>query len=172
MNANMGFKIEASNPKNNAIIDNDDTKLSEAIYTLFPLEAEDAMLSWGDVRIPLSYRYDISTMVDDLIQMIFVLKSKDDGEWFVDWSSNTFAVNWTLKWSEDDLEILAQWRDEFHAGDYLKENNVLNIEKKKFFLEWKKIIDVLLSNLIECGYNCDNLIDMGNLVEVSKMLKN
>ncbi len=169
MEIKLDFKIEACNPKNNSDFDNEDTKLSEAIYTIFPLETENAILSWGAENILLSYRYDISTIIDDIIQMIFTLQNNHTGKWFVNWSSNTFAVNWDFKWFEDSLEIEAQWREEFNASDYLKSHNILKIKKGEFIQEWKKIIDVLLVNLIECGYTCDNLTDMGLLIEANSI---
>jgi len=49
------FKIEPGNPKNTAVFDKEDTRLVEAIYTIFPLEAEDAVLFWKSEKIPLSY---------------------------------------------------------------------------------------------------------------------
>lgn len=168
----LDFKVEASNPRNNSIFDNEDTKLSEAIYTIFPLETEDAILSWGEASIPLSYRYDISTIIDDVIQMVFTLQNNSDGQWFVDWPSNTFATNWALEWSGDNLRIMAAWRKEFQAENYLKEHSVLNLKKRLFLGEWKKIIDVLLENLKNCGYTGESLIDMAGLIEASKIVKN
>lgn len=169
MDKNLNFKIETGNPRNNSIFDNEDSKLSEAIYTIFPLETEDAVLYWGDEKILLSYRYDISTIIDDIIQMIFTLMSNGSGRAFIDWSSNTFAVNWKIEWDEELLEIEAQWREEFNATNYLKNNNVLKIEKQQFLKEWRKIIEILLVNLIECGYTCENLTDMKLLVEVNSI---
>ena len=164
----LDFKIEAGNPKNNSDFDKGDTKLSEAVYTIFPMETEDAVLSWGEANIPLSYRYDISTIIDDIIQMVFILRNNESGKWSVDWSSDTFAANWEFEWSEESLEIVAQWREEFNASDYLKEHNALRTEKERFLYEWGKITDMLLRNLTECGYNSDNLVDMGMLIEANR----
>lgn len=167
----LDFKIEVNNPKNNSVFDSEDTILSEAIYTIFPLETEDAILSWGDENIALSYRYDISTIIDDIIQMVFTLQHNSDGKWFVAWSSNTFAANWNFKWFENSLEIEAQWREEFNATNYLKSHNVLKIEKEKFLSEWAKITNVVFVNLLQCGYTRENLTDMGFLIEANSILK-
>ncbi len=163
------FKIEPGNPKNTAVFDKEDTGLAEAIYTIFPPEAEDAVLFWGSEKIPLSYRYDISEMADDMIEMIHVLQ-RNSGEWSVDWPSNTFAANWVLKWSEDSVKIEAQWREEFSAAEYLRCNKVLEVGKKNFLEEWEKVINVLSANLTACGYSPENLSDMDLLIQAKDIL--
>jgi len=169
METNFDFKINACSPKNNSVFDSEDTKLSEAIYTIFPLETEDAVMSWGDENISLSYRYDISTMIDDIIQMLFALHNSNVGKWSVDWPSNTFASNWDFNWFENSLEIKAEWREEFNASDYLSSHNLLKLKREAFLNEWKKIIDILLVNLEECGYTCENITDMEMLIDASKL---
>ena len=170
MNTKMDFYIELGKPENNLSSDNEDSKLSEAIYTIFPLDAEDAVLHWGDETILLSYRYDIATIIDDIIQMIFTLKNNTAGKWHVDWPSNTFAGAWDFSWSGMFLEIKTKWREEFGASDYLTKNNVIKIEKDKFLDEWKKIINIVLINLSECGYSDKNLTDMGILIKLKRIL--
>ena len=167
----LNFKINTCIPKNNLAFDNEDIKVSEAIYTIFPLETEDAVLFWGKEQILLSYRYDISTMIDDIIQMIFNLKNQNVREWSVDWPSNTFACNWKIKWINDSLEIVSNWREEFNATEYLRKNNVIKIGKTEFLNEWKNIIDILIHHLTECGYNNQNLLDMGLLLKSYSLLK-
>jgi hypothetical protein len=165
------FIIDARNPINNSVFDAEDTKLSEAIYTIFPMEADDIRLFWGDACIPLSYRYDISTIIDDLIEMVQSIHEQIDGKWSVDWSSNTFATNWTFKWSGDYLEIQAIWRDEFQADQYLKEHSLLCLDKTIYLREWNKIIDVLLKNLEICGYTMHHILGLNKLISVNEMVK-
>ena len=164
----FSFKIDAGNPRNSSAYDATDATLSEAIYTIFPMDTEDAMLFWGDEGIPLSYRYDISTMIDDILEMLSALQSNDTGTWSVAWSSNTFAGTWDFKWFENSLDIKAYWREEFEASEYLKTHTALKVERTQFINEWKKITRVLLLNLEKCGCTRDNLIDMWLLLEASK----
>ena len=163
----LDFKINACNPKHNSVFDKEDRRLSEAIYTIFPMDTEDAIVSWGDEDISLSYRYDIGTMIDDILEMLSAVQSNDTGTWSVAWPSNTFAGNWDFTWFENSLEIKAEWREEFEASDYLKRHDVLKIKKDKFLDEWRKITTTLLLNLKECGYTCDNLTDMQLLIEAN-----
>jgi hypothetical protein len=164
MAKNICFKIQPSNPQNNSTFDKEDGKLSEAIYTIFPLETEDAVLSWGEADISLSYRYDIATMIDDLIEMLFTLHDQKAGEWRVAWPSNSFAATWTFEWSGDDLKIKATWREEFQADDYLKAHDTITVGKSFFLEEWRAVIVVLIDNLTECGYSINNLSDMDRLI--------
>ena len=100
----------------------------------------------GDEKILLSYRYDISEMIDDIMQLFFALQKSDSGEWFVDWTPNTFASNWKFKWLKNCLEIEVNWREEFNATNYLKKNNVLKIDKDIFLNGWRKITKVIQVN--------------------------
>ena len=165
----MNFEIQTCNPQNKACYNND-TKISEAIYTIFPLETEDAILFWGDTDISLSYRYDISIMIDDIIPMMFALQSEYNGKWFVCWPSDTFAADWIFEWHGDALIITTSWYGELTVESYLNGHNVLHIDKQKFLGEWKKIIDILIKNLLECGYSADNLVDMNDLIKASKII--
>jgi len=165
------FKIDAGNPANCSGYDSEDTILSEAIYTVFPLFTEDALLHWGDERIKLSYRYDISTIIDDMLLMVFNLYKYRYGEWAVDWQSNTFAATWRFKWDEEKMEVEAAWREEFQASEYLLTHPKLITERDLFLIEWEKITNMLLINLASCGYNRENLTDLGLLIEADAILK-
>jgi len=170
-NRETNFQIQPKHPKNNGVYDKEDAKLSEAIYTIFPMETKDAVLIWKDIEIPLSYRYDISIVIDELIQMIFVLQNEGYGEWTVTWSSNTFASDWLLKWNGNDLTLEANWREEMGENQkQLNQCNVIEVNRNSFLNEWKKIIKILIKNLEECGYNCDNLIDMKGLIEAKRII--
>lgn len=69
----MNFYILAGNPRVQSIENSDDKSLSEAIETVFPLNTEYAILSWNYISIPLSYKYDISYMIDDIPNFIMCL---------------------------------------------------------------------------------------------------
>ena len=62
----MNFCIQASNPRVQHKIDYEDSSLSDIIETIYPLYTEHAILTWNYISIPLSYKYDISYMIDDL----------------------------------------------------------------------------------------------------------
>ena len=164
------FRINARHPQNNGMHDSKDTKISEAIYTIFPMENKDVIMSWGDEDIRLSYRYDIATIIDEIIEMVFTIQNKSADKWKVVWASNTFAGEWCFKRLGDSLEIDAKWREEFVASDYLKSHNIFKVNKNKFLRQWKFIIDILIDNLKECGYSCDNLIDMSDLIKASRII--
>jgi hypothetical protein len=159
------FIIDASDPRSSGDYDSTDTTLPEAIYTVFPLEAADAVLHWGSEGIPLSYRYDVATMIDDVIGMAFTLHESEAGEWSVEWPSNTFSGEWSIKWSGDDLSVEARWREEFEASGYLESHPVLKTTKASFLSEWGKLTGKVLAGLAECGYGRKELPDMTLLIK-------
>lgn len=73
------FYIQACNPINNRTVDENDSKLMEAIETIFPMRTEAAIMVWNYVSIPLSYKYDISYMINDIIIVIQELVMKQEG---------------------------------------------------------------------------------------------
>ena len=53
----MIFSVQASNPKYwKNVLDEEDSSLSDAIETIFPLNTEYAFLEWNHIFIPLSYK--------------------------------------------------------------------------------------------------------------------
>ena len=73
----MPFVIQASSPRWTGAHDPEDSTLSEAVQVVFPMEAEAAVLEWNHVPGLLSYRYDISICLDDVIDMLTTLMSCD-----------------------------------------------------------------------------------------------
>ena len=170
MKAITDFKINTNNPRTNSVYDSNDSKLSEAIYTTYPMDTEDATLYWENEEISLSYRYDISIIIDELVNMMLVLCLNDSGQLCVVWSSDTFFGEWELTWSGQSLEICANWFEWFHASEYLTKHNRLEIDKIEYLIEWQHITDKLLQELAACGYNYDNLDDWQLLFEANAMV--
>lgn len=169
----MNFRVQSSVPKNTKIYCNDDEKLSEAIETIFPMMTEEAFLVWNTIYIPLNYKYDVSYMIEDILNILKYLRKETKGEMKIDWASNTFACEWFLTWDEKMLRIEAEWRSVLgHIEELLNKSNELNIEKELFMNEWKKLLEVLLENLRQCGYSAKNLIGMDRLIEEYNFIKN
>jgi len=159
------FHIDAMHPKGTATYDSEDTKLSEAIYTAFPMETDGAVMTWGEAKIVLSYRYDIATIIEDLLEMVSALTASRKGQWQVDWPSNTFAGNWSLEWEGDILRVTTRWREEFYASQYLIDHSRLEVSKQAYLHDWGKVLKATLAGLLECGYSEENLADFEALPE-------
>lgn len=62
----MDFFIQVSKPICLNKFDKKDKTLSDAMETIFPLLTEKAIIMWNHIPILLSYKYDISFMLDVL----------------------------------------------------------------------------------------------------------
>ncbi len=167
----MIFKIEPNSPQTIYYSGQNIIRLSDAIHSIFPTYSDKkATLHWGEEEILLSYDEDISVMINDVVEMILTLLCKNAGEWSVDFSSYTFAVNWHLTWEDDFLQITAQWRDEFDASDYLKNNNVIKVKKSSFINEWRKIFEILHTELEASELKPKNFVDIKVFYKVCDLL--
>lgn len=151
----MEFCIQASNPRAAGAYDADDENVAEAIETAFPLNTENALLVWHHLYIALSYKYDISVMITDLVSMLTAVMLPGPRTHEVQWASNTFLSRWNLQWNaEDDLTIDAEWISIVGAPeDVLRKTGGIRIPKSQFVAEWKELIGRVLVVLTASGYN-------------------
>ncbi|MDR1851417.1 MAG: hypothetical protein LBR21_02015 [Propionibacteriaceae bacterium] len=164
------FRIDPMRPQSTGFCDPEDTLLSEAIYTAFPDETEDAVMTWGEEKIRLSYRYDIAYILHEIFEMAEVMTGSGEGQLEVCWPSNSFAGQWFIQWHDDALSISTEWREEFCASQYLIDNNHLETSKKAYLGDWGKVLRTALSGLTECGYSAENLTDFDALPRAINML--
>lgn len=75
----MVFCIQASAPDYCKKINLNNKCLSEAIESVFLLQTENAIMRWNYICIPLSYKYDISYMIDDILKLIGRLQDDVSG---------------------------------------------------------------------------------------------
>ena len=168
----MMFRIQSSMPRNTGDYDSEDEKLSEAIETIFPMMTEDAFIVWRTLFISLNYRYDVSYMIEDILNMLKRFRKSDIGEIDINWVSNSFSCNWKLVWDNKMLNIKSEWNNvNGHIENLLNDLNEINIEKVLFISEWKKLLEILIKNLEQCGYNKKNIIEMERLIEEYEYIK-
>jgi len=154
----MVFRIQAGQPENSAEFCDEDEKLSEAIETIFPMMTEDAMIVWNTTCIPIGYKYDVSYMIEDILCMLKTMReSPDDGTLRINWPTNSFACRWDLTWDKGVLTISLNWRSESGRTEQLSKIEVSLLE---FINEWKILLEVLIRNLEQCGYDENSLRDM------------
>src|SRR5882762_374566 len=104
------FVIQASNPRTLSQFDPDDSSLFDAIQTVFPLEAEYALLTWNWVYIPLDYKYDWCLLVDEVISLVECMTSEQSGSRTIHWPSNTFSAVWDVEWADGKVTVNATWK--------------------------------------------------------------
>ena len=152
------FAIQASNPRFLAEFDATDTNLSDAIQTIFPLETEYALLVWNWVYVPLTYKYDLSLMIDDVIELIEEMISNPSGNRTIHWPSNTFASSWRIEWDGGKTSVVAEWM--CVLGDteaMLAMKPKVMLESSEFIEEWRRPLEVIAAGLCSAGYNATNL---------------
>jgi hypothetical protein len=149
----MSFIIQASSPKYTDIFDIQDENLSQAIETIFPLLTENLFIIWNTIHVPLSYKYDISIMLGDILNMIEYISSRISGDLSISWASDTFRCTWNIKWKEQELIINPQWENVVgNIEKVLSQSRNVLTTKKEFLAEWKKVINNDIIGLEQCGY--------------------
>lgn len=168
----MFFCIQASNPRFQAIMNPNDECLAEAIESTFPLFTENAILVWNHISVPLSYKYDISYMINDILTLMNMMQKVNIGEWTIHWLPDSFRSDWFIKWNRDDVQIVSQWESTVgHLENILNQKNSVKLSKDYFFSEWKEVFGVVIRGLIHCGYNKSKVKGMRDLLEQYEKIK-
>lgn len=107
----MPFYIQVNSPRTQSFDSSEIESLSELIEEMFPMDTEDAILSWNGVPAALSYKYDISVMIEDILEMLFCISKGSSGSMVISWPSNTFRADWELSWSENHLSGHSVWHE-------------------------------------------------------------
>jgi hypothetical protein len=142
----MDFAIQVCNPFVKKPRKSHFQDLSEALSEVFAGDTEDGFMLWNWVPIRVSYRYDLSVMIDDLLPFLTRLVDSVKGSWRVYWGSNTFKAEWLVYWADGQIRITTHW--DSVAGNYedlLNSRNILDIGQDTFLREWK----LLLRKVIE-----------------------
>ena len=149
-----------------------DKTLSDAIESSFLLNTENAILVWNHINIPLSYKYDISYMMEDLLKLLQCLQERDSGEMVIHWLPDTFRCDWSFVWNQGQLAMQSQWGCTVgHLETLLNSNSDISISVKDFISEWKEILYIVINGLKKCGYNENQIEGMRNLLEQYNRIK-
>jgi len=159
------FIIQSSNPRSTGEFNPEDSTLQDAMETVFPMMAERAIISWNNTYIPVCYKYDLGVMIDDILYMLNCIRSADSGQVAIAWPSDTFRSDWEISWDENMISIFAKWETMLgHVESLLNESNSLTVSKMAYQSEWKKLLEVVINSLMQCGYSIEKLYDMKKLV--------
>jgi hypothetical protein len=144
------FALQLGVPACVAARDESDSTLSDAVQTVFPLD-ERAFLKWNGMTLPLSYKYDISVMLEDIVEMVLAVGKTGSGLFQVDWPSSGFPYHWTVKWDASKVEVHAQPRQEPGAVD-LGGHERVRVDRGSFLGAWQALLRTVLSCLEGAGY--------------------
>ncbi|MDX2200286.1 MAG: hypothetical protein SF069_15105 [Phycisphaerae bacterium] len=132
----MSFWIQAGCPRRTPTPDSaGGLSLVEAIEAAFPLEAEDLVLVWNGVSIRLSYKYDMSVIIEELLNLLSKLLAGADSI-NVLFGSDTFFANWELESRDGEVKITADWQSALASIEALRAAPVVTLPLLDFLREW------------------------------------
>lgn len=155
------FAIRPGNPVHVAVRDVLDSSLSDAVQTVFPRE-ELVFLEWNGLAFPLSYKYDVGMMVDDIVEMILAVRKAGAGLFQVDWPSSGFPYHWVVRWDMSGVEVHAHPRDEPGAVS-LAGRESIRVDREAFLRAWQVLLKNVLAGLEEAGYDSIQISGLSRL---------
>jgi len=166
------FKIQASNPRIIKEFDREANNISDAIESSFSLNSEYAVIIWNYVPVLLSYKYDISIIIDDILMMLNKIRCEKEGVMRIRWPSNTFACTWQIEWRDNNITIYTEWESVIGDTEYLlNARKELVVDSVLFLAEWKKILFNIIQALEGCGYSRKTLKGFPALVNEFEAIK-
>lgn len=109
--------------------------LSEAIELCFPMSSEDARMFWGGINVPINYKYDISVMYEDIVELL--QSCLNDESATVYFCSNTFAGTMSIHPVFESFRVTGKW-EALSGGKETELNKIpeLTVNKSFFMLSW------------------------------------
>ena len=144
----MIFAIQVSHPATQPPDPPEAEDLAQAIQAIYPMDTEDLILVWNHVPIRLSYKYDVSILIDDLLSLLTAVLGATDGEYTVHWGSDTFNAVWKLRWGNGKMHIESNWQSAL--GNYeglLNSHPTLDVGYEDFIAEWKMLLEQLQADV-------------------------
>lgn len=123
--------------------------LALAIEELFPIQTEEIILYWYWVPVRLGYKHDLSVLIDELLELLWVVLHSEQGKYKVAWDSTSFSAHWFLAWDEEQMTIEAEWHAV--AGQYeafLNTRSKVKTTRLAFLQEWKGVLKRVLQAIV------------------------
>jgi len=148
----------------------DSLSLMDAIEEVFPSSTNVLVLEWGGVSVPLSFKYDVSWILLDAIEMIEqMLSASTLGVVSVLFPSSSFQVEWEITALEDDgIEINATWNSVAGSVEgLLADRSPLRTEASAFIAEWRHLFAVVVRAIDEAQMPVEMIQDYDRLLKLS-----
>ena len=144
------FMIDPGQPEPNVGIAGRAVDLQEAIQMCFPMDTCDARVQWGDVSIPLSYKYDLGIILDNIVGL---MESCIEGRPVdVRFGSDTFSASWSIRPLGDSVAVESNWYSV--VGDTEVQLNRMAVQEipKRYFLEqWCAVLRTMVVGVDSAG---------------------
>jgi hypothetical protein len=165
------FFIQTGNPRTEPSWEADDASLSDAIQSVFPLRTEDLVLVWNGIYVPLGYKYDVSFMVDDVIDLAAEMMAERTGGKEIHWPSNTFAAVWDVRWDAGHVSVAAKWTRVVGGTEMLlAASGSIRLPVTEFLGEWKRPLEVVSDAMHRAGYSASQIPRLAVLDDVVRRL--
>jgi hypothetical protein len=146
--------------------------LGDAIEDGFSADTEDALIVWNNVRIPIDYKYDMSVIIDDVLDMLEQVMSARSGSHRVTFASDTFNSVWELEWEDDRLSISPIWLSVRGPTDVLTSAcGRIESEKEHFLAEWKVPFKRIVTGLQTSGISLLDASEYERLARVEASIR-
>ena len=167
----MKFCIQTGNPRSHKEYNKEDKNLWEAIESIYSLNNEKAFIIWNNLYVPLCYKYDISIMMSDILNMLQSIQEEEKGGLRISWPSDTFDAIWNITWNHSDINISSRWNN-ITGGieQILNERNTIVIPKESYISEWKKLLETVRKALLNAGYTGIILPEITKLILVESRI--
>lgn len=156
-----------SPPTQAGVKDPRDTSLGEALESCFPDSVDGARLWWNGVSVPLSYKYDLSIIIHDVVALVRWLRTSTQGTFSICWPSNTFRTDWQLALAGGRVQITASWRSvsaqEGPLEDALNAAPVVEADQAALMNQWAALLRLAHHRLHDTGYTPEELEDYSPL---------
>ncbi|WP_300686889.1 hypothetical protein [Chryseobacterium sp.] len=156
------FKIEFNKTIELGVIDVEDTSVSEAIWSTYPDYKPDVFIHWKGYQIELDKRGDISSIYNDIIDMLEELIN-NNSLFKSGFLSSTFKAYWNFKVEERTIKIKPQFfvasiknNDMYLANEEIRKLDLdIEIDFDYFISEWSKLLKSIKEDLLKVGYTED-----------------
>ena len=173
MRNHFNFYIQANNPRVLKEHDLEDKNISDAMETIFPLYTESAVMMWNHICVPLSYKYDISYMMDDILDLLDDLLQVKEGRRGISLLPDTFRSDWDIVWGSGQIRIISHWESVTgNLEGLLNANNRVSLKIAEFISEWKQILYIVLKGLEDNGYMESGIVNLKRLKQQYNRIPN
>lgn len=165
------FKIEFDKTKILGKIDLQDKSVSEAIFSIYPTYDDTIFIYWRNYVLCLDRRGDMSTIYNDIIEMLQELSNKKSS-FRCSFLSSTFTAYWNFHVEEGNLikinphffGVNIKEKDTYLTNEQVRALNLdIEIDFNLFISEWHKLLRSIKEDLLQVGYkeNLENFEYLG-----------
>jgi hypothetical protein len=156
------FFLQAGSPSSLAVLDPDALDLSLASQRVFPWVTEPLVMFWHGAPVALSYKYDVSVMLEDVICLVGEVSCSAEGFRALEWANSGFFARWILRWGAGRIQVVHEWMDPHEARpeaafalEALRRPVALPVVD--FLAEWRRPLEIVSAALLDAGYGAEDL---------------